>query len=500
MPDDPTWPTFEAGYQANAVVDAILRSAKEQRWITISAGYPALAVHGGAKASTSKGKEAIMKVSIDKVEEGIALALSMRDGVTGWYLPQSYVEKYRLYEGKVTSISKEALVRGDLQTRHPGLDEETPTARGVRAIEAEPPMEELPILNRYEPLADSDKALEEMLRADYARLLEVMAGPHPRQLLEESRRAPPAAEYEWPVRLEDMGDIAAWAKPSAARRAVHRRKATGKLAVHILDVGQGDSVVIEFPDGQVYVVDSHSTDYIREDDPSPTMRFLRERNITEIDRLIITHPHMDHIYGITELLTAEDIFVKQLWMSRFQHPGAYMQNFAFKWMYHWMYFRPENRLYVPQDGDMIEVGGVKLLVLAPPPGLDNATEEHVNNASVVLKLVYGSFAMLLTGDAELPVWERMLRSRSETEMRELLHADVLKVSHHGSRTGTDATLLERIAPQQVVISVGRDNRFGHPHEEVLDLLDGTIGYQNVYRTDERGTISIISDGSSYHTV
>ena len=259
-------------------------------------------------------------------------------------------------------------------------------------------------------------------------------------------------------------------------------------------------MVIEFPDGQVYVVDSHSPDYIREERPSPTMRFLREHGITEIDRLIVTHPHMDHIYGITELLTAEDTFIKQLWMSRFQHPGAYMMNFTFKWMYHWMDFSPENRVYVPRDGDVVDVGGVKLQVLAPPAGLDHTTEKHVNDASVVIRLVYGSFAMLLTGDAELPVWERMLRSRVEEEAEELLHADVLKVSHHGSRTGTDATLLRRIAPQQAIISVGEGNPFGHPHEEVLDLLDGTIGLENIYRTDERGTISIISDGSSYHIV
>jgi len=436
-----------------------------------------------------------MKVSIDKVEEGVALAVSMKDGVTRWYLPQSYVDEYGLYEGKVTSISEAALDAGDRQTRAAVPDRGTRAGRDTRASETRPPAEELPILKRYEPLADSDEALEQMLRADYSRLLELMSGQRP----PDTRRAPTRTAYEWPVKLEDMGDIEAWARPPAVRRApcgtgraASTRRATGELAVHILDVAQGDSVVIEFPDGQVYVVDSHSSDR--------TIRFLREQGITEVDRLIVSHPHLDHIYGITELLTAEDIFIKQLWMSKYQHPGAYMLNFTFKWMYHWMYHNPENRLHVPQEGDVLDIGGVKLHVLAPPPGLDNTTEHHVNDASIVLKLVYGSFAMLLTGDAELPVWERMLRSKTEDEAQELLRADVLKVSHHGSRTGTDAALLQRIAPQAAIISVGGGNRFDHPHEEVLDLLSSTVGEPNVHRTDEAGTISVFTDGSSYRVL
>jgi len=433
-----------------------------------------------------------MKVSIDKVEEGIALAVSMKDGITRWYLPQSYVDEYGLYEGKVTSISKAALDAGDRQTRAAVPGRGTRAGRDTRASETRPPAEELPILKRYEPLADSDEALEQMLRADYSRLLELMSGLRP----PDTRRAPTPTAYEWPVKLEDMGDIEAWARPPAVRRApcgtgraAGRRRATGELAVHILDVAQGDSVVIQFPDGQVYVVDSHSSDR--------TIRFLRERGITEIDRLIVSHPHLDHIYGITELLTAEDIFIKQLWMSKYQHAGAYMLNFTFKWMYRWMNHNPENRLHVPQEGDVIDIGGVKLHVLAPPPGLDNTTEDHVNNASIVLKLAYGSFAMLLTGDAELPAWERMLRSKTEDEAQEMLRADVLKISHHGSRTGTDAALLQAIVPQAAIISVGRGNRFDHPHEEVLDLLYSTVGEQNVHRTDEVGTISVFADGSSY---
>jgi len=98
------------------------------------------------------------------------------------------------------------------------------------------------------------------------------------------------------------------------------------------------------------------------------------------------------------------------------------------------------------------------------------------------------------------VWERMLQSKTEEEAQELLSADVLKVSHHGSRTGTDAALLRGIAPQQAIISVGRGNRFDHPHEEVLDLLYSTVGEQDVYRTDEVGTISVFADGSSYRVL
>jgi competence protein ComEC len=119
-----------------------------------------------------------------------------------------------------------------------------------------------------------------------------------------------------------------------------------------------------------------------------------------------------------------------------------------------------------------------------PPGSLPATEAADNDASVVLRLGYGQVTFLLTGDLEEPGEARLLASGAD------LRSTVLKVSHHGSKTGTTARFVAAVAPAVAVISVGADNRFGHPAPEVLERLAGVP----VYRTDQRGTVELASDG------
>ena len=133
---------------------------------------------------------------------------------------------------------------------------------------------------------------------------------------------------------------------------------------------------------------------------------------------------------------------------------------------------------------------VILEVLHPPAdGLPAGVERNANNGSLVLRLDYGEVSFLLTGDIEVEA-ERYLVAVSGDGLR----ADVLKVGHHGSRTSTTQVFLERVGPRSAVISAGRENRFGHPHAEVVERLESSIGAERVFMTTRDGTVEYVSDG------
>ena len=118
-------------------------------------------------------------------------------------------------------------------------------------------------------------------------------------------------------------------------------------------------------------------------------------------------------------------------------------------------------------------------------------EKNANNGSLALRLEYGEVSFLLTGDIEADA-ERHLAAAAGDKLR----ADVLKVAHHGSRSSTTQSFLERVNPRSAVISAGRDNRYGHPHADVLQRLESSIGAERVFLTARDGTVEYISDGES----
>src|SRR5262249_49564843 len=256
----------------------------------------------------------------------------------------------------------------------------------------------------------------------------------------------------------------------------------GRLQIYSLDVGQGDSALIITPEGKSVLIDAGLPQ--AGDD---VVAALRKRDIQSLDLAVATHPHADHIGGMRKVI--ENFGVKN-----FLDSG---QNYASK-EYERMLDAIDKKgikVIFAKKGMKFDLdSGVKLEVLNPQ-GNDQWIREvrrggSVENAnSVVMRLSYGNFSMLFTGDAETETEDLMMKSGVP------LRAQVLKVGHHGSRYATSVRFLEAVAPEAAVISVGGGNRYGHPAQQTLDRLR-KAGVK-VYRTDLNGEIAIVTDGNTF---
>lgn len=247
----------------------------------------------------------------------------------------------------------------------------------------------------------------------------------------------------------------------------------GKLVVRFLDIGQGDSQLIQLPDGGVILIDSG-------DRGKPTVELLRRYGVNEIELVIASHPHADHIGELRDVL--RDFKVKEFWDAGFTENATktYTDMLA--------EIKAQSVKFVaPKRGVTRQFGDVKLEVLNPPARF---IDDHTNNASIVVRLTYGNKRFLFTGDAEIASWKDMLASD-----REKLRADVLKAAHHGSSNGTNKEILDAVNPSIFTISCAIGNDYHHPHPRVVDLLERNRGIR-VYRTDLGGTITAVCDGNS----
>lgn len=246
----------------------------------------------------------------------------------------------------------------------------------------------------------------------------------------------------------------------------------GRLHVTFLDVGQGDAIFIQTPSGRQVLVDGGNFPSVLNDQLSRQMPFWDR----EIDLLVATHPDADHVTGLTGVF-------ERYRVGRLLTNG---QGFNESPIYDAVLLAAEARgtpVQRAQAGQVIEIGdGVRLEALHPGEILTDDRNEN----SVVLRLVYGDFSLLLTGDAD-EASERVMLGNGRS-----LHALVLKAGHHGSNTSTSAPFLEAVRPQIVIISAGKDNQFGHPNEEVLERITAVGAIP--LRTDELGAIEVITDG------
>lgn len=248
---------------------------------------------------------------------------------------------------------------------------------------------------------------------------------------------------------------------------------TSRLEVHFLDVGQGDCAIV-LCDGESMVIDGGprgASQYVY----SYVHDTLR---LSHIDYIVSTHPHLDHVGGLASVLNATpvDLILTPLteWNSK-----------AFNSMLKYAELQG-TPLVVPREGDTLQLGSAVITILHCWP--EAVQQSRTNDSSIVLRIDFGSTSFLFTGDAE--DWSEYMMIDSRVNLK----ADVLKVSHHGSGTASTEEFLKAVQPEYAVISVGKNNEYGHPHRNVLDRLS-SIG-ASVLRTDELGTIIIESDGEN----
>lgn len=256
----------------------------------------------------------------------------------------------------------------------------------------------------------------------------------------------------------------------------------GLLHLTMLDIGQGDAILVETPSGATLLVDGGP-------DPELTLRRLGEELPffqRRIDVLLLSHPHQDHIAGLIDVLARFEV-------GLILHAGIAYDNPAYDRFRVEADGEPDGRLALARAGQALALDAATTLEILYPTEEDAAAplpEGDINNGSVVALLRYGGFSALLTGDAEAPV-EATLLSRGL-----IPDVDVLKVGHHGSSSSTTPGLLDTARPEVALISAGIDNEHGHPTAQTLDALLGRPGLA-VRRTDLDGTITISSDGVGY---
>lgn len=242
-----------------------------------------------------------------------------------------------------------------------------------------------------------------------------------------------------------------------------------KLAVHFLDVGQGDAIFTELPNGETMLIDAGENYY-----GDGIIRYIENTGHHKIDYLVATHPHADHIGSMPYIVRHFDIGT--VYMPKVTANTKLFESLikAFK--------SKKLRVKNGRAGVTVVSGSGFAAEIIAPSKID---ANHLNNCSVIIRLTYGSTSFLLTGDAET--------GETNAIDPELLRADVLKAGHHGGKDAVTQKLLQAVRPSVTVISCGKNNDYGHPHKEVLSALKH-VG-STVYRTDKDKTVIVTSNGS-----
>jgi len=253
----------------------------------------------------------------------------------------------------------------------------------------------------------------------------------------------------------------------------------GKLEVTFIDVGQGDSAFIKTCTGRTVLIDgggSTNPDIASNVGENTVIPFLLDKGVMRLDAVVASHPHSDHIQGLMAVLGR--IKTGMLIIPSMDDESEFNQLLEIASVKKVPVFRCFAGQTIWLDSK------TKLEVLNPEAGC-SCENGSVNNASLVLRLVFGETEVLFTGDAEKEAEVRMIKELQN------LSSDVIKIAHHGSSTSSDEAFIKKVNPKAAVISVGRNN-FGHPSAETIALLeDCGIEY---FRTDECGGILLKSDG------
>ncbi|SHJ95069.1 Metal-dependent hydrolase, beta-lactamase superfamily II [Anaerocolumna jejuensis DSM 15929] len=246
---------------------------------------------------------------------------------------------------------------------------------------------------------------------------------------------------------------------------------TGLLKVMYLDVGQGDSILIESK-GEAMLIDAGEVE-----EGDTVADAIASEHIKELKYIIGTHPHSDHIGGIAKVI--QSCNTEEVFLSDFDYSSATYDNLL------QVISRKKIKKTYPTAGDSYTLGDASFTFVTP---LDKDYGDNANNYSLGIRLTNGKNSFLFTGDME-EVAEKDLVASGRT-----IEADVLKVNHHGSSTSSCTEFLKAVDPTYAVISVGKGNTYGHPASATLASLEEED--VQTYRTDKQGTIIITSDGKN----
>ncbi len=250
----------------------------------------------------------------------------------------------------------------------------------------------------------------------------------------------------------------------------------GDLQMHVLDVGQGDSILLETPDKHHILVDAGIS-------RSGVAQTLERLGVEELDLVFSTHAHADHIGGMGAVLA--QFKVKQYLNSGLPHSTQ-----TYKKLMGTLDTLDVDYRSV-KAGEVFEFeDDIQIRVIWPGARL-SGTRSDLNSNSVVLRVTHGEDCLLLTGDAERATETVLLRHNVEP-------CQVLKVAHHGSRHSNSMAFLQAIKPEIAIISAGFENRYGHPHNDALKRLESLK--TQIYRTDQTGHITVLSTGSGLSVV
>jgi competence protein ComEC len=242
------------------------------------------------------------------------------------------------------------------------------------------------------------------------------------------------------------------------------------LRVHFIDVGQGDSILIQAPDGTTVLIDGGNAN-------GEALAYLQSLGIQQIAAIIATHPHADHIGGLIDVMNA--LKVDAVWTSGAIHTTGVFERFLDAIDAHQIPY------FEAAANDNITVGSLSFDVV-----YGQESSSNLNNTSLVLHLRYGQVSFLFTGDAETSAEKDMLSTVEPVR----LNSTVLKVGHHGSSTSSSPEFLNVVRPQIAIYSAGSGNAYGHPHSQTIDSLLAVGAL--IYGTDDDGTVIIETDGNS----
>lgn len=255
--------------------------------------------------------------------------------------------------------------------------------------------------------------------------------------------------------------------------------AEGTVELHVIDVGQGDSLLIRNEQGNI-LIDTGDTSKETE---NAVRNYLEEQNVKELEYLIITHYDADHI-GAADMVLRE-YKVKRIIMPDVAEKDIPTTN-VFNNMISALEASEDTEVISAVSGTTYQMGDLHMKVLAP----NSAKYSEMNNYSVAIRFDFGKKSFLLTGDAEELSEKEMMKTYSAAE----LDCDLFKAAHHGSRGANSLDFLKKVTPDIVVISCGEGNKHEHPHAEALERFEQVNA--TVYRTDKLGSLVFVCDGKT----